>query len=500
MEESLISKTNKPKRYFSTALAAVVIVILIFGMASCNSSGGLFAPAATAAPTATSTPLPTPTPAGISPDQDLAAIIDAAADGDTIYLAPGVFTLEKGINISKTLTIIGRGYDQTTITSGSPAQDVSAMITYSGSGTLTFQGVKILYTGSDPSAVVYAKSGTLSMNDCYIEGATVSANGSQLGAVHLSDDAASNIKNCQIAGSTNRKDPKEPEKIPGGIILYGNTHLTVEDSEIFDSYMGIYAFGNADVTVRNTKIRNAYFGISLLENAKGLIDKNNFEGNQKANLVFFDKSLGSVTENSISGAKESIGVQVNEEANVLIENNVVKNVMSAILFLDNSTGDAISNELSSFTNAGIMVSGTTAPNVENNKFSNENAESIGIIYNGNASGKAIGNIFSNLYLGISLDEQAAPLLESNDILNCRTGIYYKGESSGTANQNSIDGASIGILIYSPAKPILTNNTISALENGLQSEPEDWINQISASGNIIQVGPPVVEVSTFTPHP
>lgn len=503
MKENLVPYSSKHifiRRSAAKIILTVVVTgTLVFGMTSCSSSGGLFAPAYTATPAVTSTPQPTPTPAGISPDQDLAAVIEAAADGETIYLAPGVFTLERGIEITKSLTLSGSGYDQTTIIANGPGLNYSAMITYSGSGTLTLRGIKISYTGSDPAAVIFGNSGSLSLIDCYIDGATLSSQGKQLGALHLANDTVTSIRNCRIAGSTNRASPDKDEKVPGGILIYGNARLTMENSEVFDSYLGIYAHGTADITVKDSKIRNTYSGITLLENAKGLIHKNTFENNSKVHLTFFDNSLGTITENSISGSPESLGIQINESSNVLVEKNIIKEVMSGIIFLDSSTGDAISNELSSFSNSGIVIDGTTAPNLEGNTFTND-FQGIGILYQGSSTGTASRNIITNLFLGISLAEQAAPLLDSNDISNCETGIAYQDESAGTANQNSIILGSYGILINSKAMPTITNNTIQAYTEGLSSRPEDWINQLTVSGNTIEEGAPEVVIYTVTPAP
>lgn len=503
MKESLISRLTGivliKNRMVGNALTLLVILPLLIGLVSCNSSGGLFAPPPSATPAATPTPQPTATPEGISPQQDLAAIIESAADGDTIHLGSGVFTLEKGFEITKNLTISGRGPDQTTIVANAPGPNYAAMITNSGSGTLTLQGLKISYAGTDPAAVIFGNSGSLSLSDCYVDGATLSSQGKQLGALHLAGDTITSVQNCRIAGSTSRVSPDKDEKVPGGILIYENARLTMENSEVSDSYLGIYASGTADITVMTSTFRNTFSAISLLENAKGLIHKNSFEGNTKVNLAFFDSSVGSVTENTISGDPESLGVQLNGNSNVLVEKNSISNVISGIIFMDNATGDAISNNLSSFSNAGIMIDGATAPNIESNAFTND-FEGIGIIYQGNAAGKAFNNKLSNLYLGISLDDQAAPNIDANEFSQCRTGIFYQGNSSGTANMNNILLGDIGIGIKSPAQPTLTNNSIQAMIGAIQSDPEDWIGQLSVSGNTLQEGMPEIEIYTVTPGP
>lgn len=484
----------RPGRVMMTLCLLIIVVFL----AGC--SGGPN-PGATSTPTATPTPLPSPTPPpAITPDQDLAEVIAAANEGDTIYLAAGEFTLAQGLEISKTITLIGAGYDQTTITSNVPLSDVAAMIRNSGSGTLSIEGVKILYAGSDPSAVVYVESGQLILKNCYVEGATVSNQGSQLGAIALDNSAQASIVDCDIAGSVARANPEAPEKIPGGILVYGDSQLVIEDSEIFDSFLGIYAFGNSQVTARHTTFRGTYAGASLLETATGTFEGNSFLDNSNVSLIFFDDSVGTVTGNSFRGSEDSLGIQVNENANVSITQNTIQDIKSGILFLDNTTGEALDNELTNVSNVGIFAEDDASFLLEGNTISDDSYRAIGILLQGNTAGMVRGNQLSNLYLGISVSGQAGPTLESNEIQYCTNGIYYKDESFGVASMNIISMGDVGILINSPAYPTITNNTIQAYYRSIYSDPEDWIDNIPVSDNSLQEGEPEIIIVTVTPQP
>ena len=481
-------------RWVTTILALVLLVAFL------SACGGESTPTFTVTPKATTTPIPTPTPQGISPDQNLAEIIAAANEGDTIILGPGVFTLAQGIEINKSLTLLGAGYDQTMIESSAPGEDFSAAVMYSGSGLLSIQGITLSYIGSDPAAVLYGKSGSISLKDCYFSGATLSSSGSQLGAIHLANEVVVDIVNSKIAGSMERIDQDNPDKVPGGIIIYGNARLTIEASEIFDSYLGIYAYGESEVVARNGNIHNTFSGVSLLENATATLENNTFRDNTSIHLILFGDSSAVVTGNSFSGISTGTGVQAHGNGNVHLEGNTFADLLSCIIFTENATGDVIANTLSSFSNIGIFVQGYASPEFDSNIIAGENSDAIGITYEGNAAGTARGNQISNLDTGISLSGMSAPLLESNTIQNCTQGIFYQEESSGTATLNTIQFGHIGILIDSPAYPTITSNTIQAYYQSIMTNPVDWIDKIPVAGNTLQDGEPDIVIVTVTPQP
>jgi parallel beta-helix repeat protein len=150
-----------------------------------------------------------------------------------------------------------------------------------------------------------------------------------------------------------------------------------------------------------------------------------------------------------------------------------------------------------------MVSNSSAPTLSNNILSlktNNQDQAIGIMYQNSASGEARGNQLSGLYLGISVKDDASPLLDSNTIDSCKTGISYLDNAKGTANKNIILFGDVGILVKSPATPVITNNSIQAYFNALYSDPEDWINQLNSSGNDLTNGPPEIVIMTITPTP
>ena len=429
-----------------------MVLILSLLLTSCGGTSPAHA-TETAVAAFTPTPNPSPTPAGVTPDQDLAALIASAADGDVITLAGGVFSLNQGVVIDKSLTLVGAGSEQTVITADAPAADYMTMIAFTGSGTLTLQGISLEYIGSEPSAVLYVISGALGLEDCVVTGATVSSKGAQLGAVQLTDSAIGLIRDSRIVGSVDRINPDAPEKIPGGILVSGSAQLTLENSSILGSYLGVYAFGDAVVTVSGSTITNTYAGFSLLENASGTLTSSTLEGSQGAQVALFDTSKFTAAENTFNNLEDSNGIQVNETAYAHLENNKINNGLSGIVFTDNSTGEAVANEIMTASNIGILVS-----------------------------------------------KDAAPVLDSNILESCYIGISYQDNAAGSAVNNNILFGDIGISITSPASPSLVGNTVQGYTQALFVDPADWLDQLNVSDNSLTDGEPeiVIEVSTAEP--
>lgn len=501
IQHDKLNKTPNPL----VALLVAISIILTGLISACGTTDEELAAFQTETPIAafTPTPLPSPTQAGITFDQDLTSIIESAADGDVITLAPGVFTLTHGLNLDKNLTLIGAGADLTTITANMPYSELTTMLMFSGSGTLTFKGIKMEYTGNDPAAVLFMQSGNLVLEDCILTGATLSASGKQIGAISMANDATAVIRDSQIAGSLNRMDPENPQKIPGGIFLEGTNKLNLEGSSITDSYIGIYAYGQAQVTITRGKLSHNYSALTLLETATANISDSIFSNCLGSCIVTLDDSQATISDNTFSDDPEGLVIQVTGNSKTQIIHNTFANVKSAIIFMDNASGEAVENTLEGFNSVGIVVRNSSAPTLSNNTFAlgtNDQEQAIGIAYQDFAAGEARGNHFSNLYLGISVKDDASPLLDSNTIESCFTGISYSGNAKGIANENIILFGEAGILIDAPASPIVTNNSIQAYSNALYSDPEDWINQLNTSGNDLTSGPPEIVVVTITPTP
>jgi hypothetical protein len=500
LKNSQLAQATQSKPQIGKILVFGIIGLLVIAalglfIHSAATSTGLFAPAATATPTAS------PTPAGISPDQDLAALISNAADGDTLTLAPGTFTLPTGLSIEKSLTIVGLGAAQTTITSSTPNNEAAAMFYYKGNGKLAFKGVTLAYTGTAPAALIALKSGNLELEDCTLTGSTLSSSGKQLGAIQFSNDSTGLIRNSRIEGNPAGAPQDKPQNVPGGIILGGSVKLTVEDSEITDSYLGIFASDTANLTLNRTALRNTTVALYFSGNSSGTLQKNTLQDNLKSSLSLLDNAQVTATGNTITGTSDSLGLVLAGKSNLTFSENKISNVKAGINFGDEATGKITANEISGFSNVGINLTANAAPEISQNTIHlPSDSNGIGIVYADESAGSASNNILEDLYLGVSAADHAKPSLQGNQISKCENGMSFSGNSTASVDSNTIDANRIGVLISSPALPSLTNNTISGFMMAVQTDPENWQDQLVFKNNQVHDGPPVVTIATFTPTP
>lgn len=491
---------------FTRKFVSLFTLALIFSLAlvSCGSNGLVGKLFATATPTATPTPQPTPTPTGLSPEVDLLAAIDAAADGDTIHLAAGVFTLPHGFTLEKSLTLIGAGSGQTTLTTGTTTDGWKAAFAFTGSGKLSLKGITLAYNGQSQATVLYVKSGSLELDDCILEGATLSEDGGQLGALNLAGNVQAVIRNSQFAGNPAGALADAPKKVPGGIYVNEEAQLSIEDSQIYDSYRGIIAFDQSNVQVRNVVFRNLSAGVSLLENSTGQVETSQFTEIGSVHLAVSNEAKGTFTGNTLSGSLSSWGFVGQGNGTLLATGNQLSGLKEGFIFYENSTGTVTNNQISFVDGIGVFVSDDASVVLQGNTISsswpNGEGGEIGILFQENGGGEVSENDIQAVQIGISLNDTSAPALTANTITNCDYGITYLDSAAGSASQNVVDAMTAGISVASPAHPALTDNTVSGYAYSIYTDPESWRDSLELSGNIEHAGPPEVSVATFTPAP
>lgn len=479
-------------------ICGMSLLLMAAFLVACGSNGGIGNLFATATPSSTPTPQPTPTLAGLSPQVDLLAAIDAAADGDTITLAPGVFALPHGFTLEKSLTLIGAGSEQTKLVSDAKTEGFKALVAFQGSGQLTLKDLTLAYNGESQSAVLYANMGTLVLDGVTLEGATLSEDGAQIGALNLGGDVSVQVRNSKIIGNNAGALKDAPKKVPGGIVAYDNARLVIEDSQITEAYRGIYAFGQANVEVKNVRFENEAAAISLVGNSTGTIENCQFTNSKTVAIGVGNDAKVSIISNVIQGATDSWGIMGSSNGSFTAEGNQLTGITQGIVLMDNANAQVTGNtfDTSSF---GLFASNQSSVIFSSNIL-NGNNSNIGIMFTDEATGSAEGNTLAQFNIGINVDQSSAPSLIGNTIGKCTFGITYLDSAAGTASRNIINAYQAGISVSSPAHPSLTDNTITADGYGIYTDPVSWLDSLETSGNNIQVGPPIVVVATYTPVP
>lgn len=353
----------------------------------------------------TDTPIPGPVTVRVAPDgsgdySSLEAAVEAVPPRSTIHLDPGTYRLVTSLEISKSLSLMGAGMDETFV-AGSAGDQV---VLFTGPGVFSTEGITFRYEG-----VRWARVMTI-------------------------DDGEIEIARCRFTGGA---WSEEEEKGGDGLLLWGNTTGSVRESR-FEG--------------------NQLHGIELQDASHPWLEENAAVDNGQNGIMYWDDSGGTALENECRGNGIN-GIGVSEQAQPILEGNVCKdNDVSGIRFSDTAGGTARRNECTGNGSQGIVVRGEAQPTLEGNNCTG-NAGS-GIVYFDQAAGMARQNISSENGLhGISVNDQAQPTLEANNCIgNAETGIAYFEQAAGIARQNtSAENGLHGISVNGQAQPTLEDN-------------------------------------------
>lgn len=421
-------------------ILGIFVMFSVMILAGCGSS-------AVSEPTATPTPIP------IGVNEDLAAIIASAQDGEILYLGEGTYQLAEGLTIQKSLTIIGAGMDKTIITTSTPIvftrTTVSdegekqveryAMLNFDVEGDLTLEGLTLSYSGTDPGYVLHMNNGNLKMDDCRLQSASRGSEEVPHYAILILDnDAVAHVESCIFEGN----DIDLIDRAPNGIAPTGTSQIEMTNSQISDVYFGFVSYESALATLIGNTFSNIGEYAIVLRNTSSL----------------------SANQNEIAGDEQIWGFVCINQGNMVLEENKINDTAIGIFFDDACGGQAAKNEISNNTYRGIVVQGTAAPILEENTISvlegiEVTNDLIGIFFSENGSGTITGNTIKGFYFGIDIQGNATATLEENTLTSNEYAISFFNNSSGTVRGNIMNSKLAGIFVRDSANVILENNTI-----------------------------------------
>ncbi len=260
--------------------------------------------------------------------------IDAAEDGDTIYVDVG--TYNENIVIDKELSLQGEDKDTTIIDGGKSGKVVSIV-----SDNVLLSGFTVINSGSTPledGAIVLQGA-----NHCTIEDNIVSNNGGVGIGLQLSD------------GNTIQNNTLDNNNI-AGIGLLGSSNNTVQLNES-----------------RNTRSMSGQFGYGLI------ID--NFEGTNPPTTTIFSKNnvIGSSEVDLNNGPNtfadnEGDGIYIGWgcDNNSIVNNIIDRNGNDGIYLWKSGTNQIINNEVSENQEAGIQLMASPNNTISGNTIVNSN--------------------------------------------------------------------------------------------------------------------------------
>ncbi len=109
------------------------------------------------------------------------------------------------------------------------------------------------------------------------------------------------------------------------------------------------------------------------------------------------------------------------------------------LWIESANPEIVSNTFTRNGNTGASVNGNSSPRIEDNYFYNNSGN--GLLVYGTSNPEVVNNTFEQTGFGVSIVQEAAPILTNNLFDGNRIGIILEGDSQGILRQNEIINSS-----------------------------------------------------------
>lgn len=315
-----------------------------------------------------------PSAAAQAEPRDLQALIDAAPEGTTLALEPGVYA--GNVTVAKSLTI-----------EGSP----SAIVDAGGAGSafdiaapnVVLRGLTIRNTGNsldrENAGVSARKAPGLVVENCTFE--------EVLFGVFARQSPGSTIRNNVIGGMD-----LEPGR-RGDAIRVWETSNTLIAGNIVDGGRDSVMWYSDGLIVDHNVFTNGRYGLHFMYSHDATITNNVLEGNSVGGFLMYSKNL-TFTGNFVGGnfGPSGYGLGMKEVDGALVADNQFVGNRIGIYFdytpISHDIVQRFTGNLIAYNEVGLMF----LPNVERNEFSGnafvENREQVGITSGGEFSGNA----------------------------------------------------------------------------------------------------------------
>jgi parallel beta-helix repeat protein len=267
------------------------------------------------------------TPTVDPPSSEISVAVDGSGDyptlemavaavqpGGTITLGPGEYRLIVGLEINKSMTLVGAGMNDTEIVSGAPGH----VVKFLGSGSFTAKGITFRHDGKQAADVVVIRQGR------------------------------GDFSNCRFTGAVY----EEGEGNRAGLRFKGSSRGMVVDSVMSE---------------------NDNSGILVEQQAQPELRRNICSDNVMVGIGYMDVARGVASENECTGNAIGIGLAV--EARPRLEMNRCNDNEYGIAYLENSGGESYGNECLR-NKIGIAVGGSSTVQLGENDCRDNSEEDI----------------------------------------------------------------------------------------------------------------------------
>ena len=306
----------------------------------------------------------------VNPGESIQAAVNAASDGDTIIVNPGVYI--ENVDIPKSLTIkSASGFPPDTMVYAENTNDHIFEVT---ADCVNISGFTL--TGTTWYAGVYLES----TNHCNISNNVISNN---CRGIFLSF-SSNNILTGNIASNNDIQ----------GIGLRYSVNNVLTGNTVSNNGYGIYLcyYSSNNTFTNNTASNNEYEGISLSQSSNSVLTGNIANSNNGHGIYLWDSSNSVLTNNTASN-NDHFGIYLSELNNNVLTGNTASNSYYGI-FLAFSSNNVLTNNTALNNDwYGIYLS-YSINNVLTGNSAFNNSE-YGIFLDSSSSNKIYNNYFNN---------------------------------------------------------------------------------------------------------
>ena len=233
--------------------------------------------------------------------------VQAAAPGDTIRLKAGVYHLSHPMDITKPLSLIGEGMDNTRVF----CEAEGYVVYFSSDGQFRAEGIEFAHGGKRPANVLAADQGEVWLTRCRFTGAVWEQTSDSGGiGLMLFGTVRGQVQECHVVGN-------------GWGICVTDEAAPVLEANIcqYNNYHGIVCAGQASGLVwKNMCAENNFHGIYVCERAQPTLERNTCQRNKQTGIAYFGEAAGVARDNNC--AENGIyGIEVGGKAHPILERN-----------------------------------------------------------------------------------------------------------------------------------------------------------------------------------
>lgn len=307
-----------------TRVSIVLVLLLGLIVAGCGRATG--SPAESGSPLVSGTPAATGSPGGSEDEMGsaprdaiyvavdgsgdypaLEQAIAAAAPEATITLGPGLYRLLAGLEIDKSLTLVGAGMDETEIVSGAPEH----VFRFTGSGAFSAEGITFRHDGKQMADVVVIERGTGRFSGCRFTGAIYEEGDGNRAGLRFRGRSRGLVENSVISGNDNTGVLVEQQAQPE---LRGNI---CSDNEM----VGIGYMDLARGVASENECTGNVIGIALAVESKPTLERNKSNDNDYG-IAYVDNAGGENYDNEIM--RNKVGISIGGSSTVQLGDNLVR--------------------------------------------------------------------------------------------------------------------------------------------------------------------------------